>query len=102
VTAVRTFDAQISAHERLAHIDVFDLYLDLVLLAIGRLASLEATTGAEERRRAIGNKLYSESAQVVPIPPSYIARCTHSARRKWRGQVAAEERCRAGRSRGER
>jgi hypothetical protein len=47
VTAVRTFDTQISAHERLAHVDVLDLDFNFVLLAIGRLATLEAAAGAE-------------------------------------------------------
>jgi hypothetical protein len=45
----RTFDAQISAQEGVAHIDVFDLDLDLVLLTIGGLVSFEATAGAEQR-----------------------------------------------------
>jgi hypothetical protein len=44
---VRTFDTQISAHERLAHVDVLDLDFNFVLLAIGRLATLEAAAGAE-------------------------------------------------------
>lgn len=44
----RTFDAQVSTHERLAHIDMFDLHLYFVLLAIRGLAALEAASGAEE------------------------------------------------------
>jgi hypothetical protein len=31
---VRTLDAQVSAHERLAHVDMLQLDLDLVLLAV--------------------------------------------------------------------
>jgi hypothetical protein len=45
---VPTFDAQISAHEGLAHVDMFHFYFNFVLLAVGGLASLEATTGAKE------------------------------------------------------
>jgi hypothetical protein len=46
---VRTFDAQVSTHEGLAHVDMFYLDLDIVLLAIGGLGAHEATAGPKER-----------------------------------------------------
>lgn len=48
--AARTFYTQIAAHGRLAHVNVLYLHLDLVLLAIRRLASLESASWAEEGR----------------------------------------------------
>jgi hypothetical protein len=47
--SVRTLDAQVSAHEGFAHVHVFYLHFDFVLLAVGRLAANEAATGSEER-----------------------------------------------------
>lgn len=44
---MRTFDAQISAQERFAHVYVFDLDFHFILLPVGGLVSFEAAAGAE-------------------------------------------------------
>jgi hypothetical protein len=46
---VRTLDTQISTHEGFAHVDVFYLDLNFILLAVRGLSAYEATTGPEER-----------------------------------------------------
>jgi hypothetical protein len=43
-----TFDAQIPTHEGFAHVDVFYLDFNFILLAIGGLRAHEATTGPKE------------------------------------------------------
>ena len=53
----RTLNAQISTHERLAHVDMFDLDVYFVLLAVRGLATLESTAGPKERGRCDGEKL---------------------------------------------
>lgn len=47
---MRTLNAQVSTHERFAHINMFYLNVHFVLLAIGGLAALEAAARAEEGR----------------------------------------------------
>jgi hypothetical protein len=59
---MQTFDAQVSTHERLAHIDMVHLDFDFILLAIRSLAALEAATGTKEGRGAVGDKLRKLSA----------------------------------------
>lgn len=48
VERVHTFDAQVSTHEGLTHIDMFYLDFDFVFLTIGRLTAHKATSGSEE------------------------------------------------------
>lgn len=45
-----TLNTQISAHERLIHVNVLDIYLDFVYLTIRLLSALELAAGAKERR----------------------------------------------------
>jgi hypothetical protein len=81
---------------------VFDLHFNFILLAIRRLAALEAAARAEEGRGAVGDKLYSQSAQPEPIPINCVVEVTHSMGGERRRQMAGEKRGRTGRGRGER
>lgn len=51
---VRTFDAQVSTHEGLAHVDMFYIDFDVILLAVGGLGAHEATAGPKEGRGCVG------------------------------------------------
>jgi hypothetical protein len=55
---VRAFDAQVATHEGLAHIDVFYLDFDFILLAVRGLSAHEATTGPKEGGRCVWYELY--------------------------------------------
>lgn len=44
-----TFDSQVSAKKRLGHVDIFDLDLDIVILAVRLLSAFEFAAGSEER-----------------------------------------------------
>jgi hypothetical protein len=80
---LRTFDAQVATHERLAHIDMFHFDLDFILLAIRGLAASEAAAGAEEGRGAVRYKLCS--GQRSPEHSGQRRRgTTHSVSREWR------------------
>ena len=52
-----TFDSQVSAKERLGHVDVFDLDLDIVILAVRLLSAFEFAAGSEERGGPVGDYL---------------------------------------------
>ena len=52
-----TFDSQISAKKRLGHVDVFDLDLDIVILAVRLLSAFEFAAWSKERGGPTGDYL---------------------------------------------
>jgi len=47
---VLTLNTQISTKRRFCHVNILDLHLDIIYLAVGLLRSLEFAAGSEEGR----------------------------------------------------
>lgn len=59
----QTLDTKIAAEVRLSHIDMFDLHVDVVHLAVGLLCTSELASRAKIRRGIIRKKLSSVSVK---------------------------------------
>ena len=71
-----TLNAQIAAEKRLSHINMFDLYLNLVDLSFRLLGAVKFATGAQEGRGGAGYQL--QSYQHWTNTKGYIwHRCKH-------------------------